>query len=231
MHRQDALRHAREGTGMTDLAAAFGITPEQARAAAGVIGPEFARRLEQHTLSRGGLADLVQVLASPKPGEYVARGGAALRGAEAQSDGNAILAHLLGSKDQSRGLAARAARRAGVDPALMQEMLPALALLAMATLGTRSSDSIRELHARTPAISRLTRGSAHADLAEVLRRGLGTGRHGAGALRYLVRNLLSRAGNFRHRGALAWYTHFLLTPVRRAADRTAALVRRGSGAH
>ena len=216
---------------MADVAAAFGITPEQVRVAAAVVGAEFARRLEQYTLSRGGLADLVQALGSTKPAEHVARGSGFLRGADAQADGNSVLNHLLGSKDKSRALAARAARRAGVGAPLMQDMLPALALLTMASLSARSSDSIRELHARTPAISRLSRGSAHADLAEVIRRGVGAGPYGAGALRYLVRNLLSRAGNFRHRGPLSWYAQFLMQPARRGAEVLGRLARRAFAPH
>jgi hypothetical protein len=228
MQMQDALRHVRGGAALADLAAAFAITPEQARTISAVVGAEFARRLEQHTLSRGGLADLTQVVGRSAPAEQVATGSALLRSPAALAEGKAILGDLLlGSKEQSRAVAARAARRAGVGAKQVEDMLPALALLTMASLAARSSDSIKDLYARMPPLGRLSAGSAHADIAGVIRRGCGSGPYGPMALRHLVRNVLARAGDFRPRGALFWYVTFLLRPLRIGADRLGALFRRG----
>src|SRR5690606_12490528 len=57
---------------------------------------------------------------------------------DAREDGNNILGHLFGSKDVSRGVAARAAEDTGFDASLIRKALPLVAGLAMGALGRQA---------------------------------------------------------------------------------------------
>ena len=61
--------------------------------------------------------------------------GATLASPEAVDDGNGILGHILGSKDASRALAARAASNTGIDVGTIKQFLP---VVAAATMGAMS---------------------------------------------------------------------------------------------
>src|SRR5262245_63895403 len=108
----DTLRQVQAGSLRDELAAAFAVSPSQADALMRSVMPELTWHLQRNTLSRGGLADLVEALGSGHHAAYLST-GKVFGDAAAKADGNAILGHLLGSKDASRALAARAARQSG----------------------------------------------------------------------------------------------------------------------
>ena len=202
MQMQDTVRGVQGESIAGRLAAAFDITPAQAEAVMRAVMPELAWRLETNTLSRGGLADLVEALGNSEHASWLDRTDMFQAAA---AHGNAILARVLGSKEASRTLAARAARQSKLDPALVRAMLPGLAALAMATLALRSKASLGEILAHTPPLGRLSRGSPHADLADIMRRRCGAGPYSPRVLPRTVRHSIARAAGFSPRGALAWY--------------------------
>lgn len=214
MQMHDALRHTPGGAALSALAAAFGATPEQVAAAMHVVGSELAWHLEKNTLSRCGLADLVEAIGRGEHAKLLA-GGDAFRGEAMRAEGNAILQHILGTKDRSRALAARAARRSGLNEETLRAMLPSLAVVTMAGLASRAKNSLRKVLSVMPSLGSWSRGSPHADLADILRRGCGAGPYAKGRLRRVVRTAVVGGGSFRPRGALRWYLHFMLArPVR-----------------
>ena len=83
-----------------------GVTPSELKAALSAVLSEFAWQLEQITLSRRGLAGIVELIGSTdharSPGD-----AAALRSEAIAAEGNAILSHVLGSADRSRARSAR----------------------------------------------------------------------------------------------------------------------------
>ena len=197
--------HNVQGEGIAArLAAAFDISPSQAEAVMAAVLPELTRRIETHTLSRGGLADLVEALGSSDHAAYLDRADL-FRDEAARVHGTAVLAQLLGSKDRSRTLAARAARQCRLDPRLVRAMLPALGTVSMATLAVRAKSNLGEILAGVPALGRLSRGSPHADLAGILRRRCGAGPYSPRALPRAVRRAIARAAGFSPRGPIAWY--------------------------
>ena len=223
MQMHDALRHVQGGPAVADLAAAFEIAPAAAAAAMRAVASEFAWRLEMNTLSRTGLANLVEALGSGHHSEYL-NGGDVFRNAAVRADGNAILGHILGSKDGSRAAAARAARQAGLGDEVVRSMLPGLAAVTMGGLAGRAKGGLGEILGAMPSLGRASRGGPHADLADILRRGCGAGPYARGKLRRAVRRALAPAGGFKPRGALRWYLHFMLirpasAPVRRIVAR------------
>jgi hypothetical protein len=90
-----------------------------------------------HTnISQGGLDELLRALKSGRHGEYLDH-PSTLFSENAREDGNAILGHILGSKDISKQVAAQAAARTGISQSTLEQMLPAVAALAMSSLSKR----------------------------------------------------------------------------------------------
>ena len=58
------------------------------------------------------------------------------------ADGNAILGHLLGSKDVSRQVANQASEQTGLGPDLLKQMLPVVAAMAMGALSKHASSEV-----------------------------------------------------------------------------------------
>ena len=223
MHMQDALRHMQGGPAVADLAAAFEVAPAAAEAVMRTVASELAWHLEKNTISRAGLADLVEALGSGHHSKYL-EGGDVFRDELVCADGNAILGHILGSKDRSRAVAARAARQAGLGEEVVRSMLPGLAAVTMGGLAVRAKGGLGEVLGAMPSLGRWSRGDPHADLADILRRGCGAGPYARGKLRRVVRRALARSGGFKPRGAVRWYLHFMLVrpamaPVRKIVAR------------
>lgn len=58
---------------------------------------------------------------------------------ETVQDGNNILGHLLGSKDESRQLASQAAANTGIDAGILKKMLPMVASMVMGGLSKQEN--------------------------------------------------------------------------------------------
>src|ERR1700704_955343 len=95
MQMHDTRRHAPGGAVVAVLAEAFEGAPAEADAALRTILPELAWHLERNTLSRGGLADLVEAVGSGHHARSLGDANA-VRGEAVAADGNAILGHVLG---------------------------------------------------------------------------------------------------------------------------------------
>jgi Bacterial protein of unknown function (DUF937) len=221
MQMHDALRYMQGGPAVSDLAAAFDVTPAAAEAVMQAVARELAWHLEKNTISRAGLADLVEALGSGHHVKYL-DGGNVFRDQAACADGNAILGHILGSKERSRTVAARAARQAGLGQEVVRSMLPGLAAVTMGRLAGRANGGLVEVLGVVPSLGPRSRGDPHADLADILRRGCGAGPYAKGKLRRVVRRVLARAGGFKPRGAVRWYMHFMLRPVMTRAQSIAS---------
>lgn len=114
--------------GLQSVARELGVSPQQAQTGAEALLPAILGGFQKKAqggagadglggllgqLGGGGLLDSVL---SPQPTD------AGL--------GNNVLGQIFGSKDVSRAVAANAASRSGLDPALLKKMLPLLAMLA-----------------------------------------------------------------------------------------------------
>jgi hypothetical protein len=92
--------------------------------------------IRRETTSPDGLAGLIKALASGDHARY-------LDGDESDivDDGNAILGHVFGSKDVSRGVAAHAAETTGIGSGILKQMLPIVAAMIMGALGKKTMGS------------------------------------------------------------------------------------------
>lgn len=129
---------AQGGGAVNQLAAQFGLKPEQATSALAALMPAVAAGLNRNMSTESGLSDLLAALGRGKHQQYL-DDPSTLAEPATTTDGNAILGHLLGSKDVSRQVATRASQRTGIDPAILKKMLPLVAALAMGGLSRRSS--------------------------------------------------------------------------------------------
>lgn len=215
MQMHDTLRPSHTGSAVDALASSFAITSAQAEAVMRAAAPEFAWALETQSLNRGGLADLVEALGRIDQAKYLGTGNVFQEEA-ARVDGNGLLALLFGAGDARDMLAADIARRTGLSDTTVAGMLSGLAVLTVAALAGRVRSTLGALLARMPSLGRWSKGSPHADLADILRRHCGGGPYASRQLRRAVRTRLARAGDFGALGMFGWYLRFmLLRPVRR----------------
>ncbi len=128
---------AANGGAVAQLAAQFGLSPDQASSAVGALMPALANGLQKNVTSEEGLGSLASALGTGKHEAYL-ENPAALTQQATTEDGNAILAHVLGSKDVSRQVAGQASAQTGIDPAILKQMLPLVATLAMGALARHS---------------------------------------------------------------------------------------------
>ena len=97
--------------------------------------------MNRNAATQEGLGDLLGALAGGSHERYL-EDPELLRRPESVAEGNAILGHILGSKDVSRAVAGRAAEQTGVGADIIKQILPMVAGAAMGALGrqTRASD-------------------------------------------------------------------------------------------
>jgi hypothetical protein len=126
---------------MNQLAAQFGLSPEQVQAATEALLPAFSIGLKRHTADPMGMGGFLSALASGQHGKYFENMGQAFNPAGMQ-DGNAILGHLFGSKDVSRAVAAQAAQATGIGQEILKQMLPVLATTLMGGMFKQSSGTL-----------------------------------------------------------------------------------------
>jgi len=204
---QDALRQAQGGSAADTLVKSYDISAAQARSVVRAVGPAFAWALETASLSRGGLADLVEAVGQI---DTVKFGSNMFHDDAARAHGDRILDRLIGPADARATLAAKIAGRAGVNEDTVAAMLPGLAVLTLATLASRARSTLGALLAVMPSLGRWSKGSPHADLADILRRRCGGGPYASRQLFRVVRRRLARAGGFGSFGAIGWYARYML---------------------
>ena len=126
----DLIASAQGGQGMGALSRKYNVDESRTRAAIDQLAPAVMAGIRRETESADGLAGLVKALASGKHARYLEGDDQGMT-----DDGNAILGHIFGSKDVSRGVAARASEATGVDVGTLKQMLPAIAAMVMGALG------------------------------------------------------------------------------------------------
>jgi hypothetical protein len=133
MNITDILANAYGGRGFETIGRQFGLDESQTRAAVEALAPVVAAGLRRNTQSNDGLADLIGALAQGNHDRYV-EDPSAVQFDRVADDGNAILGHVFGSKDVSRGVAQQAAGLSGVGSAILKKMLPVIASMVIGAL-------------------------------------------------------------------------------------------------
>jgi hypothetical protein len=140
MNILETIAEAQGGGAVNQLAAQFGLKPEQAQSAMAALMPALAAGLQRNMATESGLSGLASALGQGSHDAYLEDPGT-LSQPTTTEDGNAILGHVLGSKDVSRQVASRASQQTGIDPAILKKMLPLVAALAMGALSRQSKSA------------------------------------------------------------------------------------------
>ena len=114
----------------------YGLSPQQSQQAVGALLPAISSAMRRNAQSPQGLAGLLGALENGNHDRYLSDANALSQ--NAQTDGNAILGHLFGSKDVSRAVAGRASQQTGIGTDVLKKMLPMVAMMAMGAMSQRS---------------------------------------------------------------------------------------------
>ncbi len=131
---------AGNGQVLDRLGGQLGLDRTQTQSALGSLLPALTGRLKQNMSSEEGLGSLLSALGKGNHQRYVDE-PECLGTQESIDDGNGILGHLLGGKEQSRQVAAQAAQSSGLDLGILKKMLPMVAGLTMGSLSKQANST------------------------------------------------------------------------------------------
>jgi hypothetical protein len=129
----DLIASAHGGRGLESIGRQFGLDERQTRAALDQLAPTVAAGVRRNAQSQDGLTALLGALQSGGHSRYLDEPHAVQFGNVA-TDGNAILGHIFGSKDVSRGVAMQAAGSTGIGGAIMKQLLPIIASMVLGAI-------------------------------------------------------------------------------------------------
>jgi len=135
----ETLLSSAGGGAVKQAARQFGIDSAAAESLLQQLVPALAGGMQRNLAQGNGAQALQQALAAGNHQRYV-DDPAALQEPATREDGNAILGHLLGSKEVSRNVASQAAAQTGLDAGLIKKFLP---IVAAATMGAVSKQTSR----------------------------------------------------------------------------------------
>ena len=148
----DMIAQAQNGEVLTKLASQHGISREAIDAVARHLLPELSYNIEKNTLSRGGLADVVQSIGRGNYEKYL-EPGIDLTANESVESGNNLLGQILGTKYHSRRLADQTERETGVPAKTIRQLLPQMANLSMGAVAKETQDRFGDIFGRLPDIA------------------------------------------------------------------------------
>ena len=183
MNILESIMTAGNGAAVRQLGSQLGLDETQAASALSALVPALSAGLRQNVQTPDGLSGLIGALAAGDHRRYI-DDPAVLGDAGTVTDGNAILGHVLGSKDVSRQVAAQAAARTGLSADVIKRMLPLVATLVMGAMSRQSASGASLapnaaggglLDMLGGALDQNRDGSALDDIAGMIGRTLGRG--------------------------------------------------------
>jgi len=133
----DSLLETKSGP-IGKIARQLGIPPEMAKVAMSALAPALIGGLQKNMSQPGGLDSLLGALKKGGHQKYVDAPDT-LGTDDNIADGNAILGHILGSKDVSRNVAGNAAQQTGIDADTLKKMLPMASSVLMGALSKETA--------------------------------------------------------------------------------------------
>jgi len=131
MNLSEIMQAAQGGQGVNNLAAQFGLSPEQTQAAIQAVIPAFSKGLQGATQDPAGLGGILSHLVS---GAHDASYTDPSQASAASSQGGNVLGQIFGSSGVTGQISQQASRISGVDPAIIQQMMPVIATMLMGGL-------------------------------------------------------------------------------------------------
>ena len=142
----ETIISAQGGNLVKQLANSNGVDPESTLNVLARLVPNLTQQIKSNTQQPSGLESLLKAVQSGNHQQYLDNERDPFSN-DARQDGNAILGHLLGSKNRSRQIAAEVASETGVGDSLIKQMLPQIANLVMGAMGsqTRSGGALSDV--------------------------------------------------------------------------------------
>lgn len=137
MNLLEMLLDSQSAPAMEQLGKGFGLSDGDTRNVLSELVPALSRGMQNNLSRSGGLESLLGALSKGNHQRYIDQPDKLASG-EATAEGNAILGHLLGSKDVSRNVARHAAGRTGVDEGMLKKMLPVIASMVMGAVSKQA---------------------------------------------------------------------------------------------
>jgi hypothetical protein len=133
MNLNDIVQAAQGGQGINNLAGQFGLTPEQTQAAIQAIIPAFSTGLQRTAQDPTGLGGILSQLTSGvHQGSFTDPSQTAT--ASAAGAGGGVLGQIFGSPQISGQISQQASQISGVNPQIIQQMMPIVASMIMGGL-------------------------------------------------------------------------------------------------
>jgi hypothetical protein len=140
MNILEAVLNAQGGAAVREAGQSVGLSQDQTSSALSALVPALAAGLQKNSSQPGGLESLLGALTGGGHSRYV-DDPSTLRREDVVTDGNAILGHILGTKDASRAVAGRAAAQTGLGEDVLKKLLPVAATLVMGSLAKQQLGS------------------------------------------------------------------------------------------
>jgi hypothetical protein len=123
MNLNDIIQSAQGGQAIDNIAAKFGLSPEQAQAAVQALIPALSAGLQHASQNPGALGQILGHLGDgPHQASY--QDGGAAESSEAQAAGEDAVGTILGGDHKTDQIAQHAAAQSGLSPDLLKSMLP-----------------------------------------------------------------------------------------------------------
>ncbi|MCI4645205.1 MAG: DUF937 domain-containing protein [Hyphomonadaceae bacterium] len=139
LNLMDMILSTQGGAAKQQMGQQLGLNEDQATMALRALLPALSAGLKANTEKPGGMQSLLQALQGGQHSQYLDQPETLSR-PEAIQDGNAILGHLLGSKDVSRAVASKASEKTGIGEEVLKMALPMIATMVMGSLSKQTQD-------------------------------------------------------------------------------------------
>lgn len=136
----DLMMGAQHGEAMEAFARRFGLSPDAARMAVNALMPAFSFGLKRQAASPEGMGRLMTLMGAGAYAPYYQNAMAALPPQLAEK-GEEVLRAVFETERVKKAIAAKAAAEAGVQEAIMIEMMPAIAATLMGGLAQEAKDN------------------------------------------------------------------------------------------
>ena len=131
MNLNDIIQAAQGGQGVNNLAAQFGLTPDQAQAAVQAAIPAFSQGLQGATQDPNGLGGILGHLTA---GVHQASYADPNQAGAATGAGGDVLGQIFGSSQVTSQISQQVSQASGISPQIIQQMMPVIASLVMGGL-------------------------------------------------------------------------------------------------
>lgn len=135
----DMISQAGGGQARQQLGAQLGLDANQTDQVLRTLLPALSAGLKANVSKPGGAESLLKALQGGHHQQYLDQ-PETLGQPETIEDGNAILGHLLGSREVSREVASAAAQRTGIGEQVLKAALPMIASMVMGSLSKQTND-------------------------------------------------------------------------------------------